>query len=49
MTLSTTKQFQIVNPKDFVIAALDMDNKTFMIHIDIKKPEEMPVNLEKQD
>ena len=31
------KQVQIVNPKELVIAALDIDNKTFVMHIAIQK------------
>ena len=33
--LLTMKQVQIVNPKDFVIAALDAGSKTFIIHVAI--------------
>ena len=34
-TLSTTKQVQIVDPKEFIIIALDVDNKTFVVHVAI--------------
>ena len=33
--LLTTKQVQLVNPKEFIIAALDADSKTFVIHVAI--------------
>ena len=35
--LSTIKEVQIVDPKKFVIAASDMDNETFVVHIVIQK------------
>ena len=31
--LPTTKQVQIINKKDFVIAALDADSETFIVHV----------------
>ena len=31
--LSTTKQVQLVDSKVFVIAALDADSKTFVMHV----------------
>ena len=46
--LSSTKQVQIVNPKKFVIAALDMGSKTFVIYMAIWKQEEMPMHSQKQ-
>ena len=46
--LLTTKQVQIVDSKKFIIVALDIDNKTFVMHVAIKKQEEMPVHFEKQ-
>ena len=33
--LFTTKQVQIVDPKEFVIAALDVNNETFIVHMAI--------------
>ena len=33
--LSTIKQVQIVDLKEFVIAALDVNNKTFVMHVTI--------------
>ena len=36
-TLPTTDQVPLVSPKKFVIAALDADNKTFVVHVAIQK------------
>ena len=44
-----TKQVQLVDPKELVIAAFNMDNKTFVVHVAIQEREEMPVHAEKQD
>ena len=33
--LPITKQVQIINKKNFVIVALDADNKTFVVHLAI--------------
>ena len=33
--LLTTEQIQLVNPKEFVIAALEADSETFVIHVAI--------------
>ena len=46
--LPTTEQVQLVNPKEFVIAALDVDSKTFVVHMAIREQEEMLVHAEKQ-
>ena len=46
--LSTTKQVQIVNPKEFVIAALDVDSETFVVHVAIREQEKMPIHFKKQ-
>ena len=46
--LSTTKQVQIINKKDFVIAALDANSKTFVIHVAIQKREKMLVHSKRQ-
>ena len=35
--LPTTKRIQIVDSKEFVIAALDVNSKTFMIYMAIQK------------
>ena len=35
--LPTTKQVQIINKKDFIIAALDTNNEMFIVHMTIQK------------
>ena len=47
-TLLTTKRIQIINKKDFVIATLDANNETFVVHIAIWEREKMPVHFKKQ-
>ena len=47
-TLPTTEQVQLVDSKEFVIAALDVDSKTFVVHVAIQEWEEMLVYAEKQ-
>ena len=46
--LPTTKQVQIIDKKDFVIAALNADSKTFMVHMAIQEQEGMLVHFERQ-
>ena len=46
--LATTERVQIIDKKDFVIVALDANNKTFVMHVAIREQEEMPVHSEKQ-
>ena len=46
--LPTTEQVQIVDPKEFVIAALDVDSETFVVHVAIREQEEMPVHSKRQ-
>ena len=46
--LPNTKQVQIVDPKEFVIVALNADSKTFVVHVAIQKREKMPVHSKKQ-
>ena len=43
--LSITEQVQLVDPKEFIIPALDADNKTFVVHVAIRKREEMAMDL----
>ena len=45
--LPTTEQVQLVDPKKFVIAALDTDNETFVVHVAIRKQEEMLMHSKK--
>ena len=42
--LPTTKRVQLVDPKEFVIAALDADSETFVVHVAIREREEMTVD-----
>ena len=39
--LFTIKQIQIINKKDFVIVALDINSKLFVVYIIIKKQKEI--------
>ena len=45
--LPTIKQVQIIDLKEFIIAALNTDSKTFMLYIAIRKQEQMLVHFEK--
>ena len=47
-TLPTTEQVQLVDPKEFVIAALHADSKTFVVHVAIWEREEMAMDLDKK-
>ena len=47
-TLATTKQVQIVDLKEFVIAALDIDSEMFVVHVAIREREKMPMHSKKQ-
>ena len=42
--LPTTERVQLVDSKEFVIAALDADSKIFVMPVTIRKQEEMPVH-----
>ena len=42
--LPTTERVQLIDPKEFVIAALDVDSETFVVHVAIWEWEEMVVN-----
>ena len=46
--LPTTERVQIIDKKDFVIAALDADSKTFVVHVAFREREGMPVHSERQ-
>ena len=43
--LPTTERVWLVNPKEFVIVALDADSETFVMHVAIWKQEEMAMDL----
>ena len=45
--LSTTKQVQIVDSKEFIIVILNIGNKTFVVHVAIWEREKIPVHFEK--
>ena len=47
-TLPTTEQVQLVGPKEFVIAALDVDSETFVVYVTIRERKKMPVHAERQ-
>ena len=42
--LPTTERVQLVDPKEFVIAALDADSETFVVHVAIREREEMAMD-----
>ena len=42
--LSTTKHVQLIDKKDFIIVTLNINNKTFVVQIVIRKWEEMALN-----
>ena len=46
--LSTTKQVQIVNPKEFVIETLDVGSEIFIMHVAIWEQEKIPVHSKRQ-
>ena len=46
--LSTTEQVQIFDKKDFIIAALNANTETFVVHVAIREQEEMPIHSKKQ-
>ena len=46
--LSTTKQVQLVDPKEFVIVALDTDSKTFVVHMAIRERKKMAMDPDRK-
>ena len=46
--LPTTERVQLVDPKEFVIAALDADSKTFIMHVAIREREKMAINPDRK-
>ena len=46
--LPTTEQVQIINKKNFVIAALNANSKTFVVYVAIWEREKMPMHSKKQ-
>ena len=43
-TLLTTEQIQLINPKKFVIAALDTNSEIFVMHVGIWERKEMVID-----
>ena len=46
--LPTTKRVQLVNPKEFVIAVLDADSKTFVVHVAIQEREKIAMDPDRK-
>ena len=46
--LPTTKQVQIIDKKDFIIAVLDTNSEIFVVHVVIREREKMPVYSKRQ-
>ena len=46
--LPITKLVQLINPKEFVLAALDTDSKTFIVHVAIQEEKEMVMDSSKK-
>ena len=46
--LPTTERVRLVDPKEFVIAALDADSETFVVHVAIREQEEMAMNPDRK-
>ena len=46
--LSTVKQVQLVNPKEFVIVMLEADSKTFVMHVAIREREEIAMDPDRK-
>ena len=42
--LSSTKRVQLVDSKEFVIAALDADSETFVVYVAIREQKEMTID-----
>ena len=45
--LRTTEQVQLVDSNEFVIAVLDADSETFVVHVAIREHEEMAMDPDK--
>ena len=46
--LPTTKRVQVVDPKKFIIAALNADSKTFVMHVAVPERKKMAINLDRK-
>ena len=47
-TLSTIKQVKLVDPQKFVIVELNANSETFVVHVAIRKQEEMAMDLDRK-
>ena len=46
--LPTTEQVQLINRQEFIIAVLNTDSKTFIVHVTIRDQEEMVVDPDRK-
>ena len=46
--LSTIEQVQLIDPPEFIIAALDVNSKTFVMHMAIQEQEEMAMDPDRK-
>ena len=46
--LSTTERVRLVDPKEFIIMALDADSETFVVHVAIREQEDMAMDLDRK-
>ena len=46
--LPTTKRVQLVDPEEFVIAALDADSKNFVVYVAVREREEITIDPDKK-
>ena len=46
--LPTTDRVQLVNPKEFVIATLDTDSKTFVVHMAVREQKETAIDPDRK-
>ena len=46
--LPTIEQIQLIDPKEFVIAVLDADSKTFVIYVAIREEEKMAMDTDRK-
>ena len=46
--LPTIERVQLVNPKKFVVVALDADSETFIVHVAIREREKMVIDPDKK-
>ena len=44
----TTEQVQLVDPKEFIIVALDANSEIFVMHVAIREREKIAINPDKK-